>query len=345
MRIQELQYDLPPELIAQRPAEPRDAARLLVLDRRTGNIEHRRFAEIGTYLRAGDTLVVNNTRVIPARFFARRQSGGRVEALFLHEDAGGWRVLLKPSNRLHCGERLSCAGEVALLLVERRERGEWTVQPEPPLPWPELLDRIGQTPLPPYIRTDAAGRSGTPDAADRERYQTVYAERAGAVAAPTAGLHFTPQLIDALQRGGIDLARVTLHVGLGTFAPIDVDDLAQHTMHAEWFEAGAPAIAAARAARQRGGRIVAVGSTSMRVLESLPDLDAPGHSGWTDIFIYPPYHVRHVDALVTNFHLPGSTLLALVMAFATPQQIRAAYDEAIRQRYRFYSYGDAMLIL
>jgi S-adenosylmethionine:tRNA ribosyltransferase-isomerase len=199
--------------------------------------------------------------------------------------------------------------------------------------------------LPPYIRSDAAGRHGQPDDADRQRYQTVYAVQPGAVAAPTAGLHFTPELLDRLALAGVQRAVVTLHVGLGTFTPIEVDDLREHKMHAEWFEVGQPALATLRQTRAAGGQIVAAGTTSVRALESLPSLDTRAVSGWTDIFIYPPYRFRHVNRLLTNFHLPGSTLLALVIAFAGPDRIRAAYQAAINERYRFYSYGDAMLIL
>jgi len=375
VRLSELQYDLPAERIAQRPVEPRDSSRLLVLDRARGRIEHRAFRDVGEYLSPGDCLVLNDTRVIPARFFCRRTTGGRVEGLFLHEDARGWLVLLKPTRRLRIGQRLRCDGsDTHLMLDERRERGEWLVRPEPVVAPLALLERIGQTPLPPYIRRGAAG----PDPADAERYQTVYADRPGAVAAPTAGLHFTAGLLARLVQAGVRAARVTLHVGVGTFAPIEVEDLSQHRMHAEWSEATPAALTTIRDTRAAGGRVVAVGTTSVRVLESLPedamerhhptgdrprpgpsgpgvfaslrepaasDRSEAGLSGWTDIFIYPPYRFRHVDRLITNFHLPGSTLLALAMAFASPELIRTAYQAAIERRYRFYSYGDAMLIL
>ncbi len=346
MQLEELQYDLPSELIAQRPAEPRDAARLLVLRRKTGQIEHRHFRDLGTYLAPGDALVLNNTRVIPARFFCRRATGGRVEALFLREQDGLWHVLLRPSAKLRPGAVLRCEdSETELELCARAERGEWLVRPRPPVPPIDLLSHVGQTPLPPYIRPDAAGRHGAPDESDRERYQTVYATESGAVAAPTAGLHFTPAMLAELTAAGVRRVDVTLHVGLGTFAPIVENDLAQHRMHAEWFAASAPALATLREARAAGGRIVAVGTTAVRVLESVADWDHSPAGGWTDVFIYPPYAFRHVDCMVTNFHLPGSTLLALVMALASPELIRAAYQAAIAERYRFYSYGDAMLIL
>ncbi|MBU0639681.1 MAG: tRNA preQ1(34) S-adenosylmethionine ribosyltransferase-isomerase QueA [Planctomycetes bacterium] len=355
MQITELDYDLPPELIAQRPAETRSASRLLVLNRTTGALSHRHFNDVAEYVRAGDCLVLNDTRVIPARFFCRRATGGRIEGLFLREQDGLWRTLLKPSARLKIGERLSCEGAAAELVISaRHERGEWTVQPEPPCTAIELLGRIGQTPLPPYIR-----RTAPPDAADAERYQTVYARRAGAVAAPTAGLHFTPEVLHRLAAAGIRRADVTLHVGLGTFAAVEVSDLARHPLHAEWFEVTELAARTIREVSQGPGRIVAVGTTSTRVLESLvaranvagqPPHPAPAgaitaQSGWADLFIYPPYQFGLVDVLLTNFHLPRSTLLALVMAFAGVNNIRRAYRAAIEQRYRFYSYGDAMLIV
>jgi len=356
MRSSELHYDLPPERIAQRPVEPRDAARLLVLQRSTGTLEHHRFRDLPELLRPNDCLVLNDTRVVPARFFCRRETGGQIEALFLREQDEFWLALLRPSARLKVGQRLrSTSSDIQFRLVARHERGEWTLAPEPPTRALDWLRHHGETPLPPYIRRDTG-----PDARDAERYQTIYARHAGAVAAPTAGLHFTPELFGRLDREGVRRAAVTLHVGLGTFAPIEVADLAVHRMHAEWYEASAAALTDLAAARRARGRLVAVGTTATRVLESLPDsFPLPGEgrvevptpagesaiSGWTNIFIYPPYRFRHVHALITNFHLPGSTLLALVMAFADPELIRHAYAEAIAQRYRFYSYGDAMLIL
>ncbi len=347
MRLKELQFELPSELVAQRPAEPRDASRLLVLERSTGKIDHHTFREIRRYLEPSDCLLLNDTRVIPARFFCRRATGGKVEALYLHEIGNLWRVLLKPASRLRVGERLACGnGDCELVLCRRCERGEWDVHPEPLADPFDLLRRIGQTPLPPYIH-----RPDKPDTDDERRYQTVYARQAGAAAAPTAGLHFTPELLEELRIAGVNLAPLTLHVGLGTFAPISVDDLGQHHMHAEYYQIDGQTIATLNATRADGGRIVAVGTTSVRVLESLEFKlgggkvpEAP-RSGWTDIFIYPPYRYRNVDRLLTNFHLPGSTLLALVMAFAGIEQVRAAYAAAIEERYRFYSYGDAMLIL
>lgn len=347
MRREDLLYDLPAELIAQRPAEPRDASRMLVVPD-GGVFEHRTFRDLLDYLRAGDCLVFNDTRVLPARFFARRATGGRVEGLFLHQTADEWHCLLSPSSRLKPGELLTLddargapAQPAAVLrLVSREQRGVWRVLAEPASDAAIVLDRIGSVPLPPYIR------GGVPQADDRARYQTVYAREPGSVAAPTAGLHFTPALLDRIRAHGVGAAFVTLHVGLGTFAPIDVNDLDRHPMHAEWFRAPAATLDTLRAVRRDGGRIVAVGTTSARVLESVsldanPDSDA---CGWTDLFIRPPHAFRNLDVLVTNFHLPGSTLLALVMALGGVERIRAAYLAAVRERYRFYSYGDAMLV-
>lgn len=359
MHRSELHYDLPPERIAQQPVEPRDAARLLVLHRQTGRTEHRVFREIVECLAPGDLLVVNDTRVIPARFFARRESGGRIECLFLRAEPDGWRVLLRPSTRLRVGEQLRIErSDARLSLLARDDGGEWRVAADPPAEPLALLEAVGEAPLPPYIH-----RPGGATAADRERYQTVYARAPGAVAAPTAGLHFTPELLARLDARGIQRASVTLHVGVGTFSPIKCEDLRDHVMHAEWFEIGPDAAARWNACRERGGRVVAVGTTAARVLESAaaaphgPQPHGPQpppaatrplltpQAGWTRIFIYPPYSFRGLDALVTNFHLPESTLLALVMALAGREPILAAYREAVERGYRFYSYGDAMLII
>ncbi len=339
MRTSDLCFDLPDELIAQQPCEPRDTSRLLVLERQRGTLTHTRFRQIGDWLTPGDLLVRNDTRVIPARFECRRPTGGAVTGLFLRCDDQSWEVLLKPSRRLQVGETLAINGcDVQLKLLTRGQRGNWRAVPVPACEPVALLERVGQPPLPPYIRRPE------PRAEDRDRYQTVYANAPGAVAAPTAGLHFTPELLDGLRMAGVNTCDVTLHVGLGTFAPVTVTDLAEHAMHSEWFRCDASACACLRETRARGHRIVAVGTTAARVLESLPDASAP-REGWTDILIYPPYRFRHVDALLTNFHLPGSTLLAMVMALAGIDPIRNAYREAIRLQYRFYSYGDAMLIV
>lgn len=359
MKRAELEYELPPEQIAQRPADPRDASRLMVLDRAREAILHHTFRELPRFLKAGDCLVLNDTRVIPARFFMRRATGGRVEALFIHTEteplpagpdptATGWRVQLKPSSRLRPGEELRSEIDERLgfSILARHSRGQWTIRPRMPEDTWELLNRIGQTPLPPYIDPNTAGRSGRPDSTDAERYQTVYAKQPGAVAAPTAGLHFTPGLLQDIAANGVKIAHVTLHVGPGTFTPIDVDDLRDHRMHAEYYSVSSEALSCIRSAREHGSRVIAVGTTSARVLETICDAPAGAAlSGWTDIFIYPPYRFRGVDALITNFHLPGSTLLALVMALGGREFIRRAYAAAVAEKYRFYSYGDAMLIV
>ena len=346
MRLSDYDYDLPPGLIAQRPAARRDESRLLVLDRKTGAISHRRFRGIVEYVRPGDLLVLNDTKVLRARIIGRRATGGRVEALLLGEKEDGvWEALFKPGGRLRQGEVIEFeSGAVRAEMIERRGEGVWLARFEAPGGLRQALESVGRVPLPPYINR---GESADP-AADAERYQTVYARRPGAAAAPTAGLHFTPELLEQLQRQGVSLAYITLHVGLGTFKPIAVEDVSQHKMHSEWFEISEAVASQINAARERGGRIVAVGTTSCRVLETAAASETPSVSpmcGTTDIFIHPPYRFRLTDALVTNFHLPRTTLLLLVSALAGRELILRAYNEAIREQYRFYSYGDAMLIL
>jgi len=345
MKRSDLDYDLPPDLIAQRPCEPRDAARLMVLDRASGRITHRLFRNLPEYLRSGDCLVVNTTKVLPARFEARRATGGRIEGLFLAETGpGAWRVLLQGVGRLNANETLILADpRWTMTFMRRFERGEADVRIAPPDPATAVLAQIGLAPLPPYIRRDGADARDlvTQDRAD---YQTVYAEQPGAIAAPTAGMHFTPQLMAAIRQAGVSVQSVVLHTGIGTFSPIEADLLAEHHMHREWYSLSADAASALSRVRAGGGRIIAVGTTSVRVLETCAGEWRP-QEGRTDIFIYPPYEFRAVDALVTNFHLPGSTLLALVCALAGRDVVMQAYAAAISERYRFYSYGDAMLIL
>ncbi len=350
----ELDYELPPELIAQTPPARREDARMLVVDRASHSLRDCTILDLPGYLRAGDLLVVNDTKVVPAKFLARRRTGGAVEGLFVEEESAGlWRVLLEGSRRLRVGERLIAGNEgPELELVERLHEGQWRIRVGDDGSAEAILARIGRTPLPPYIRRDEA--NATADALDASRYQTVYARASGAVAAPTAGLHLTESLLGEIRRRGVQIAAVTLHVGLGTFKPVVVDDLADHVMHAERYEVSGAAFDAIAACRGHGGRVVAVGTTTVRVLESLagpfsrafcsPGAPAPAQQGSADLLIYPPYTFRVVDALLTNFHLPRSTLLALVMAFAGVELTRHAYGHAIRQRYRFYSYGDAMLI-
>jgi S-adenosylmethionine:tRNA ribosyltransferase-isomerase len=339
-------YDLPPELIATEPPAGRDEARLLIVDRSTGSLSHGNVRDLPTLLATGDRLILNDTRVIPARLRGHREStGGKWEGLFLRTDAGGvWELLGQTRGTLQIGERVvipSSSGEMLrLAFVGKGDEGVWRAMPDPALSALDLLERFGEVPLPPYIRKGIA----RPE--DTERYQTVYAQTRGSVAAPTAGLHFTPEIFDACRARGIERSFVTLHVGIGTFRPVTADRLSQHAMHSEWGELTAQTAGEIASTKAAGGRIVAVGTTSVRLLETAAQ-NGRGelYRGETDIFIRPPYKFQAVDVLLTNFHLPRSTLLALASAFATPDLIRAAYAEAIQHRYRFFSYGDAMLIL
>ncbi len=339
-------YELPPELIAAEPPARRDEARLLIVDRSTGSLSHGNVCDLPMLLATGDRLVLNNTRVIPARLRGYREStGGKWEGLFLRIDAVGvWELLGQTRGTLQIGERVvipSSSGEILrLTFVGKGDEGVWQAMPDLTLPAFELLERFGDVPLPPYIRKGIA----RPE--DSERYQTVYAQTRGSVAAPTAGLHFTPEIFEACQAHGIERSFVTLHVGIGTFRPVTADRLSRHAMHSEWGEITAHTASDIGATKEAGGRIVSVGTTSVRLLETAARNGAmEAFRGETDIFIRPPYKFRAVNVLLTNFHLPRSTLLALASAFATPELIRAAYAEAIRHRYRFFSYGDAMLIL
>jgi S-adenosylmethionine:tRNA ribosyltransferase-isomerase len=350
LRVGDFDYDLPEQLIAQAPLQRRDESRLMHV-RRDGRLEHRQFSELPELLRPGDLLVVNDTRVLPARFFCRRETSGRVEGLFLQCNAEGvWQTMLRNASRCKPGERLAIEGrsDQHIELLENLGRGVWTLRPDPPADPETLLGEVGITPLPPYIRRNDGER---PE--DTTRYQTVYARKAGAVAAPTAGLHFTDDLLATLAAKNIHTVSVTLHVGPGTFAPVKVDDPAEHDMHSETYELTPQAAETLNAAKAAGRRIVAVGTTSVRVLESV----ARNHggklapdTGSTKLFLYPPAKFYVIDALITNFHLPRSTLLMLVAAFCDPggtkgrDLILNAYRQAVAQRYRFYSYGDAMLI-
>lgn len=344
MKVSDFDYRLPAELIAQEPVNPRDQSRLLVLHRDTGLLRHDRFSNIGRYLEPGDILVINNTRVIPARLFARREgsAGAAVEVVLLHRlDGGVWEALVRPGRKARPGTTLWFGDhEVKALVRETTAAGTRVLEFDYTGDFFSLLDRLGQVPLPPYITRD-------PVAADRERYQTVYGVHPGSAAAPTAGLHFTTGLLDSLQEKGINLATVLLHVGLGTFRPVRTELVEEHRMHREYYEVSPEAAARINRTREMGKRVIAVGTTSARTLETAAGPDGvlkPG-SGWSDIFIYPGYSFRIVDALITNFHLPRSTLLMLVSAFAGREKVLAAYEEAVRSGYRFYSYGDAMLII
>ncbi len=326
--------------MAQTPIEPRDAARLLVVDRATGTLAHRVFRELPEYLRPGDVLVLNDTRVIPARLIGRRAgTGGQVELLLLHRRSNGeWETLARPGRRLREGARVVFGdGRLVAVVTGITPAGGRVVRFEGEDEVEQLISQVGQVPLPPYIRTPLA---------DPERYQTVYAREPGAAAAPTAGLHFTPELLERIRDGGVTIAEITLHVGLGTFQPVKVSRVEEHEMHAEYYRVPVETVKAIRSAREQGGRVFAVGTTVVRTLETAAaggELQ-PG-DGWTRLFIYPGFRFRVVDALITNFHLPRSTLLLLVSAFAGRELIGRVYEEAVRQRYRFYSFGDAMLIV
>ncbi len=340
-------YELPRELIAQAPLHSRVDARLLVVDRADASIQHRHVRDLPELLGRGDCLVVNDTRVVPARLVGyRTETGGHWEGLFLESGPGGvWRVMGKTRGKLAPRESitlLDAAGHeaVRLELLARQPDGAWIVRPDSGADPLSILERVGRVPLPPYIR------GGEMVEADRAHYQTVYAEKPGAIAAPTAGLHFTERLLRQLAEHGIDICRLTLHVGAGTFRPIATDTLAEHRLDPEWGRIDQAAVDRIERCREQGGRVVAVGTTSVRLLETAAaDGRLRPYAGKTDLFIRPPFEFQVVDALMTNFHLPRTTLLVLVYTFGGDALIRRAYEEAVRERYRFYSYGDAMLIL
>lgn len=341
LKVSDFDYELPPDRIAQHPVEPRDSSRLMVLDRSRDVLEHRIFRDLPEYLRPGDALVLNDTRVMPARLIGERVgTGARIEVLLLRRlDQDRWETLVRPGRKARPGDRI------------RFGDGRLEAEVEGPTPvggrvlrfyyegvFEEVLDELGQMPLPPYIREPLE---------DPERYQTVYARNWGSAAAPTAGLHFTPELLDRIRAMGVHLVFITLHVGLGTFRPVQVEEVEAHVMHSEYYEVSPEAAATLNAVRAAGGRIIPVGTTALRTLETVTGEDGvvrPG-SGWTDLFIYPGYRFKATDGLVTNFHLPRSTLLMLVSALAGRERILHAYQEAIRLGYRFFSFGDAMLIL
>ncbi len=332
-------YNLPEELIAQTPAEPRDSSRLLVYNRQTKGIEHRIFRDITEYLRAGDVLVVNNTKVLPARLFAHTENGGAVEVLLLKRlDIDKWVVLVKPGRKCTVGKRLEISGELSLTVEDITPTGERIVKFIYDGIFEEILEKLGTMPLPPYIKTQLK---------DKNRYQTVYAKHEGSAAAPTAGLHFTPELLGKIRGMGVEIAEVLLHVGLGTFRPVKEEIITDHKMHSEHYEISAEAAEKINAAKREGRRVIAVGTTSVRTLESAADNSGfvKACKGDTQIFIYPPYKFKCVDALVTNFHLPESTLIMLVAAMTGREEILGVYDEAVKNKYRFFSFGDAMLIV
>lgn len=341
MKVSDFDYDLPEELIAQHPLQKRDMSRLLVYNRKTKEIHHRIFKDIGEYLKAGDCLVINDTKVIPARLYGvREDSGGAIEFLLLERlEDNKWEVLVKPGRRAKIGTRFIFGdGLLIAQVLDIGKEGERIVRFEYKGIFEEILDQIGNMPLPPYIHEELK---------DRNRYQTVYAEHSGSAAAPTAGLHFTEGLLDDLKSKGINIAKVTLHVGLGTFRPVKTDIVEEHSMHAESYLVSQETADIINRCRKKGGRIVAVGTTSARTLESVADEDGFIHpqQGKTDIFIYPGYRFKGIDMLITNFHLPKSTLLMLVSAFMGREEALRVYNIAVKERYRFFSFGDAMLII
>lgn len=340
MKTSDFWYDLPEELIAQTPLQQRDSSRLLVLDRKTGETDHKHFFDIIDYLQPGDCLVMNDSRVLPARLLGHRPTGGAVELLLLR-DLGEkkWECLAKPGRKLQSGQQVLFGnGELSATVLEVKEDGNRIVEFHYEGIFLEVLERLGKMPLPPYIKEELH---------DQERYQTVYSREVGSAAAPTAGLHFTEELLDKIRQKGIKTAFVTLHVGLGTFRPVKAESIDEHHMHSELCMLTEETAKILNETKEQGGRIVCVGTTSCRTLESLVNEDGTftPKSRWTDIFIYPGYTFKAMDALITNFHLPESTLVMLVSAFAGRENVLAAYEEAVKARYRFFSFGDAMCIV
>lgn len=340
MKTSDFYYDLPEELIAQDPLEDRSSSRLLVLNKETGEMEHHVFKEIINYLKPGDCLVINDTKVIPARLIGERVgTGAKIEVLLLkRKENDVWETLVKPGRKMKVGSKVSF-GDGLLIgeVVDVVEEGNRLIKFSYEGIFEEILDQLGQMPLPPYI---------THQLKERNRYNTVYATHEGSAAAPTAGLHFTPQLLEEIQKKGIDIARVTLHVGLGTFRPVKVEEVTEHHMHSEFYQIDEEAAEKINRAKENGGRVICVGTTSCRTIESAADENGrlKACSGWTEIFIYPGYQFKILDCLITNFHLPESTLIMLVSALAGRDHVLAAYEEAVQQKYRFFSFGDAMFI-
>ncbi|MEO6331396.1 MAG: tRNA preQ1(34) S-adenosylmethionine ribosyltransferase-isomerase QueA [Gemmatimonadaceae bacterium] len=340
-RTSDYDFDLPPELIAQTPAQRRDESRMMVLDRAAGTITHRKFTDLPGLLSAGDALVLNRSKVIRARLLGTRDSGAPAEVMLIKSLGGGrYEAMVHPGGKLKPGRKISVSSELQVEILETTARRTRIVQLHSEIPFDEAIERFGHIPLPPYIR-----RADESD--DAMRYQTVYAREPGSVAAPTAGLHFTEQVLDQTRRRGVSIAEVVLHVGAGTFKPVEAEDPAEHVMHEEWFTIPAATAETLNMTRGRGGKIIAVGTTSVRTLEAGIGSDGrfEATTGETAIFIRPGFEFRTIDRLLTNFHLPRSTLLMLVAAFAGHALVMKAYQTAIAERYRFYSYGDAMLIL
>ena len=338
MLLSDFHYELPADRIAQQPLSPRDHSRLLVLDRQTGDITHRHFYHVPDYLEPGDTLVFNNTRVIPARLLGvRADTGGKVEVFLLNRlNDTDWEALVKPGKRARPGMKITFGPDLSCQILDNTDFGGRVVRFEFDGVFESILDRLGETPLPPYIHERLA---------DSERYQTVYSKEKGSAAAPTAGLHFTDSLLADIAAKGVNLAFVTLHVGLGTFRPVSVENITDHIMHREYYSVSPETADVINKTKEAGKKVVAVGTTSVRTLETAgADGKVKPGSGYTNIFIYPGYHFRVIDALITNFHLPESTLLMLISAFAGRDLVLQAYETAIQEEYRFFSFGDAMLI-
>ena len=340
MKTSDFWYDLPEELIAQTPLQQRDSSRLLVLEQKTGNITHRHFYDITEYLHPGDCLVMNDSRVLPARLLGNRPTGGAVELLLL-KDLGDkrWECLAKPGRKLQVGQQVLFGnGDLKATVCEVTEEGNRIVEFEYEGIFLEVLERLGKMPLPPYIKAELQ---------DQERYQTVYSREVGSAAAPTAGLHFTEELLQKVREKGVNTAFVTLHVGLGTFRPVKAEDISEHHMHSELCMISDETAKLLNETKKNGGRIICVGTTSCRTLESLVKEDGSFTAGskWTDIFIYPGYRFKAMNGLITNFHLPESTLVMLVAAFCGRENILHAYEEAVKEKYRFFSFGDAMFIV
>ena len=341
MDVKDFYYDLPEELIAQDPLEKRSNSRLMVLDKKSGDVYHRHFYDIKEYLKPGDCLVVNNTKVIPARLYGSRENtGGKVEILLLKRVSDDvWETLVKPGKKARVGDRIEFGeGLLKAEIIDVVEEGNRLVRFEYEGIFEEILDQLGQMPLPPYI---------THELKDKDRYQTVYAKYDGSAAAPTAGLHFTKELLQEIKDMGVNIAEVTLHVGLGTFRPVKVENVLDHHMHSEFYMVSKEAADMINATKDNGGRVISVGTTSTRTLEAAADENGrlTETSGWTEIFIYPGYKFKVIDALITNFHLPESTLVMLVSALAGREHVLAAYAKAVEEKYRFFSFGDAMLIM
>ena len=341
MKTSDFFYELPEELIAQDPLEDRTASRLLVLDRKTDKLEHRIFSDVIDYLSPGDCLVINNTRVIPARLIGEKEgTGGKVEILLLKRRENDiWESLVKPGKKLRPGARVTFGdGRLKAEILEIAEEGNRLVKFYYEGIFEEILDSLGEMPLPPYI---------THKLEDKEMYQTVYAKFDGSAAAPTAGLHFTNELLEKIRHKGVRIASITLHVGLGTFRPVKVEDVNNHHMHTEWYEVNNEAADIINETKKNGGRVICVGTTSCRTIESVADENGlmSAKTGETDIFIYPGYKFKVMDGLITNFHLPESTLVMLVSAFAGKERVLSAYETAVKERYRFFSFGDAMILI